>query len=77
MEALEITAQSEGDEGENNNNICPCGSQENEISKLKIFCEGCDTWFHSACVLMLDSEVEEILRKKEKWFCTYIQCQGK
>lgn len=71
-------SESEGGELEESIRKCPCGSSENEISKLWINCEGCKTWFHSACALIDDAEVEEILKKKEKWFCDYnIECQGK
>lgn len=56
---------------------CPCGSPENPLSKLWIYCKGCDTWFHSGCVILLDKEVEQIMKSKEEWFCDFNLCQGK
>lgn len=77
METDEVHRPSDGDEEDNNNRVCPCGSAENQFSKRKIYCGSCETWFHSACALISDADVEEILKKKEQWFCDFIECQGK
>lgn len=58
--------------------FCPCMIDENykhnEDSKW-IYCHGCKNWFHTHCVLLSDIEYEEIMIKKEDWFCHDFKCQ--
>jgi len=58
--------------------FCLCMLDENyketEDSKW-IYCEGCSTWSHQYCALVSDIEYEEIIRNKEKWYCSSYTCQ--
>lgn len=58
--------------------FCPCmmGEKNEQNNDAKwIFCECCSTWFHKTCALISDTEFDEIMNKKEKWFCPSYECQ--
>lgn len=60
--------------------ICPCMLGENKEQNNDdkwISCEGCSFWFHHSCALLSDSEYDEIIKTKEKWFCCSPECQDK
>lgn len=73
-------AKASEDMTDNSDHFCPCMigeiNENNEDSKW-IFCEGCQTWFHSFCALLSDTEYDEIVKKRAKWFCSFYQCQEK
>ena len=51
------------DEGETV--ACICGKTETQEGVFHISCDSCFTWFHGACVGIIEGEFEE----SDKWFC--------
>jgi len=51
------------DEGETV--ACICGKTETQEGVFHISCDSCFTWFHGACVGIIEGEFEEA----DKWFC--------
>lgn len=72
--------QASGGTGQDSNRFCLCMAgdiNEQRFDAKWIYCEGCKEWFHPDCVLLTETEYDEIIRKNEKWFCSFYMCQQK